>query len=152
MPERPTTPLDKVIAWTKRFGRRFVVVDPVFDWGKLTMFKTYRNASRNAGERGVVLTFDPTFLPIALADGELDDVHVDHLTELEFCERQIEMWSKRALAAELGVVTADGKQKRSYRTLCKRCGRAGIVGDKSKQYEINRNGKPCSKCASGSDV
>jgi hypothetical protein len=58
-----------------------------------TLFKTFRNAKRAAGRHGVVLLFDPTKLAVADSD---EIVCHQSMDELQFAERQVDLWAARA--------------------------------------------------------
>ena len=86
-----------------------------------TVYKTIRNAQRAAERRtwgtgrdqestrtwvndGLVLLFDPNDLPVVTPDTLL--FHAaglpDRISDLEFCERQIQLWGQRAERVRAG--------------------------------------------------
>jgi hypothetical protein len=64
-------------------------------------YKTFRGAAReirNGGNDGLILLWDPSLLPVVIADEPVlkDPNLADRMGELEFCDRQIQLWADRA--------------------------------------------------------
>lgn len=70
-------------------------------------YKTFRNAARElrgGSGAGLILLWDPSLLPVVAADDPIIDEPnlADRMSEIEFCDRQIQLWADRAARARAG--------------------------------------------------
>lgn len=64
-------------------------------------YKTFRGAAREIRSwhnDGLILLWDPSLLPVVTVDDPIfEDPNIaDRMSEVEFCERQMQLWADRA--------------------------------------------------------